>query len=150
MLRRLIIDDVRVFLEKEGYETVTRLTAYEGLDSLYEEGPWDEVWLDHDLGWDNVTGTYVVDYILQMKRKGITPGVRQWYVHSANMLRGDIMYDNLKRHGFPVIRCSSEQLEMLDWKATDYRMAQMHDFVMARYNSVYGRSESDAASVAAR
>lgn len=44
--RILVIDDIR---EYEG--CVHAKTAREGIE-LLKQGPWDEVWLDHDLGGD--------------------------------------------------------------------------------------------------
>ena len=45
-LRILLIDDLRVFPEV----TATARTYAEGILLLREGAPWDELWLDHDLG----------------------------------------------------------------------------------------------------
>ena len=52
MIRILAIDDLRNFKQA----TATARTYEEGIRMLIEEGPWDELLLDHDLG-DELTKT---------------------------------------------------------------------------------------------
>jgi len=44
-MKRLIIDDLRIFRFEDA--TYAR-TSDEAIDQLYNHGPWDEVWWDHD------------------------------------------------------------------------------------------------------
>ena len=147
MRRRLVIDDVRVFKPVEGMETVHCLKAEEGLEQLYDNGPWDQVWLDHDLGWDHISGTYLVEMILWMKDDGIEPEVDQWFVHSANMVSGDMMWRRLIQAGYPVMRVSAESMDMLDWDATDQRSDAMREHATEEFFNVFGRPKSDAGTL---
>jgi len=50
--RILAIDDMR---ECKG-ATVLARTYQEGMDCLFKLGPWDELWIDHDLGHKDPSG----------------------------------------------------------------------------------------------
>lgn len=89
----LVIDDVRVF-PFEG--AVYARTAEEGIERL-KEGPWDEVWFDHDLGAAWVDGKAVtvdiwpaVDWVVENK-----PEIGHAYVHTWNYSGGIFMMEAL-------------------------------------------------------
>ncbi len=52
---RLIIDDVRTFKPREGWQTVYARTVPEAREFL-NEYDWDEVWWDHDMGYAHTIG----------------------------------------------------------------------------------------------
>ena len=89
-MRVLVIDDQRIFnsfpnLPNPRVEDVIvhETTSQDGLRTLYEEQPWDEVWLDHDLGMDSVgSGSDIVNAILDPRRFLVDVG--KFYVHTMN------------------------------------------------------------------
>lgn len=74
----LVVDDVRNMI----FDATTVRTSAEGLEALYSQ-PWDEVWLDHDLGF--------ADDIRPLVRKveadahdGIILPVGMFIIHTGN------------------------------------------------------------------
>lgn len=95
MKQRLVIDDMRVFRDVEGVDTVHALDAFDGVRVLYSQ-PWDEVWLDHDMGYNNPTGSELIAYIERTYLRGDGPEVGHWYVHTFNMVGAEVMMRTLK------------------------------------------------------
>ena len=104
MTRILVIDDQRIFKDREGAEIVHETTSDEGFITLVMEGPWDEVWLDHDLGMESSQNGYemVMDVV-----EGLVDSapleIGRVYVHSMNPVGADRMVAAL-RPFFDVVR----------------------------------------------
>lgn len=121
MYRILVIDDQRIFKplpgRPEAQTLVHETTSDEGFITLTMGQPWDEVWLDHDLGMESSQSGYemVMDVI-----RGIEDGapldVKKFYVHSMNPVGADRMVQALSRH-FPVARI--DPTPYLDYDAMD-------------------------------
>lgn len=88
---RLVIDDRRTFPNVEGIETVHRRDAFSGLDSLYDEGPWDEVWLDWNLGFTKFGG----EFIVEMLGADVPDNVGRFFVHTSDGRAGRKMVKRL-------------------------------------------------------
>lgn len=109
-MKALVVDDQRIFKEAPDYEWTHATTSQEGLDALFLKGPWDEIWLDHDLGMEsNGSGYDLVQeliYVLEDSQCGredvLNPGGRIW-VHSMNFDGANRMVQALTRY-FEVAR----------------------------------------------
>lgn len=51
-MRILIIDDGRVIRGLDGHSVTYARGLTTGRELLFDQGGWDEVWLDHDLGYE--------------------------------------------------------------------------------------------------
>lgn len=116
MKQRLIIDDMRVFSDVEDTNTVHTLDAFDGVRELYSQH-WDEVWLDHDMGYNNPTGSELIAYIERTYLRGDGPSVGHWYVHTFNMVGAEVMMRTLRGLNQPVTRIV-EVREYLDLSVT--------------------------------
>jgi len=56
-VRNLLIDDLRTLTPLAGEELRICRSFQEGLDALRSDGPWDNLYLDHDLGDENPAHT---------------------------------------------------------------------------------------------
>ena len=80
-MKRLVIDDIRSL----PIESVTVRTAAEGIEKINSE-PWDEIWLDFDLGGrpyetdDELTIMPLVK-VLEEKEWAVMPTI---YIHTQN------------------------------------------------------------------
>jgi hypothetical protein len=77
-MRRLVIDDLRVF----AFDAVYARSSVAGVGALYDE-PWDEVWLDHDLGGDD-TIMPVVDTLVFAARFREPFDIGTIVIHTSN------------------------------------------------------------------
>lgn len=71
---------------------------------LYDE-PWDEVWLDGDLGDPSFSGqraTYLISEEFHMRRK--VPTVGLWRIITMNTVAGPRMQSDLEGCGFKVVQ----------------------------------------------
>lgn len=90
-MKALVVDDQRIFKDAPDYEWTHATTSQGGLDTLFGEGPWDEIWLDHDLGMASKGSGYdLVEELVDRLDFGtivpediVKPGGRI-YVHSMN------------------------------------------------------------------
>jgi hypothetical protein len=80
-------------------------TASECIKDLYLHGPWDQVWLDHDLGLlENIapgtaeTGSDVTRWIAENK-----PEIGLIILHSLNPAGRAYMRDTLRAVGYPAM-----------------------------------------------
>lgn len=81
-MRILVVDDQRIFKFGTDHTVQHELTAQHGLAAMMWEGPWDEVYLDHDLGQaSKADGTKLAHSIAFLK-----PEVGRFYVHSMNVV----------------------------------------------------------------
>jgi len=110
MYRILVIDDQRIFdpgkLSKASDLYVVHCTTSdEGFVTLVTNQPWDEVWLDHDLGLDSTQNGYemVMDVIDAIESEGAKLDVKQFWVHSMNPVGARRMVLALTRY-FKVAR----------------------------------------------
>jgi hypothetical protein len=115
----VIIDDLRVPVTFEGGDMRVYRTATEGLTALkqiYKSGGHvDELWLDHDLGFDPETGEEwtimpVVNWLEEQAHIGHPLDVRYIFVHTSNGYRGGMMvtalekwYPHVMRDNLPVV-----------------------------------------------
>src|SRR5574338_63724 len=98
MRRVLVIDDQRIFADSPDTEWTHETTSQEGIDALVVGGPWDEIWLDHDLGMESYGSGY--DLVSELVRslqadevsvsEVVTPDGQIW-VHSMNPVGADRM-----------------------------------------------------------
>ena len=104
MTRILIIDDDQLSFTKaeryQGTHITQVLDREEFFKRLYNE-PWDEVWIDHDLGDVVHTGRHVTRQIQQdILTATESTNVDRWFVITNNYARAATMVDDLKRCGF--------------------------------------------------
>lgn len=74
----LVIDDIRTFT----FEAAYARTSQQGLEML-SGGEWDEVWLDHDLGW----GGTIMPVVAVMEERGFNGDpfpVGRVVIHTSN------------------------------------------------------------------
>jgi hypothetical protein len=92
--RVLIIDDVRVFVKVDPAEFVLTYarTSPESVEAL-QDGPWDMVFFDHDLGGEYETAMpaarYVVEHAHDFKDT-------MFVVHTSNAPAGDTLVSMFK------------------------------------------------------
>lgn len=70
--RILAIDDMRVC---KGATVVAR-TYQTGMDLLFKMGPWDELWIDHDLGCFDESGREKTGYDILCSLEALWPTTR--------------------------------------------------------------------------
>lgn len=96
----LVIDDVRVFNNSKNLFDVTYArTSEEGTKRL-QEGGWDTIFFDHDLGGDATTlpcARYVVEHAADFRDIGFV-------VHTSNPYGGDTIVSMFKAVGLSVLR----------------------------------------------
>lgn len=82
MVRRLVIDDIRVL---RGEVTAYARTLAEARTLLFS-GPWDEVWLDFDMGLAIVADTLqpLIQEVEALAHQGTLLPVGQFVIHTAN------------------------------------------------------------------
>lgn len=100
--RRLVLDDERIMLDIDGWETTHVRTADEAIELLRDGGRWDEVWLDHDL-FDNENGTGY-DVVCLIENGTLCPDVGRYVVHTMNPVGGLRMMEALTRCGAERVR----------------------------------------------
>lgn len=108
-MRALVVDDQRIFAESPDYVWTHVTTSQDGLQAL-RNGPWDEIWLDHDLGMASYGSGYdlvsaLVDSLDNRTMHPadiLNPDGRIW-VHSMNPSGADRMVQALTRY-FQVAR----------------------------------------------
>jgi hypothetical protein len=100
----LVIDDQRIFKDREDAEIIHETTSDKGFITLVMNGPWDEVWLDHDLGMESSQSGYemVMDVVSGLE-DGTPLEIGKVYVHSMNPVGADRMVQALTRY-FDVAR----------------------------------------------
>lgn len=110
----LVIDDIRCLYFNPAYLGTTNVTyartSEEALQKLQERG-WDEVWLDHDLGWEDDIWP-VLDYLLE------TPDLKigEIYIHTTNPPTRDRMYLAISRlTDYPVRIVSLYGVAKMPW-----------------------------------
>lgn len=100
-MRALFLDDIRT--PPNGWTLVRDAVSF--IHMVKNEGPWDVLSLDHDLGEGPSTGygkapsfdgTYVADWLVRNNFGGNTPKVI--YIHSSNPAGADRMYKILRFH----------------------------------------------------
>lgn len=105
-MRILVIDDQRIF-KFSGLSPlylIHSLTSQDGLDQLYNNGPWDEVWLDHDLGPNSeVNGSTIANKIIRDTVSNKGPKVKRYFIHSMNPVGARYMTEGLNNAGLPAI-----------------------------------------------
>lgn len=104
-MKRLIIDDLRIFHFEDA---VYARTSAEAIDQLFNHGPWEQVWWDHDLGGDD-TAVRVLNWILyESDAKALTTWfseqleAAEHYVHTANPVGADRISGQLRDWGCTV------------------------------------------------
>ena len=110
MMKALVVDDQRIFAERDGYDWTHCTTSHDGIDVLMMYGPWDEIWLDHDLGMESEGSGYdLVSELVMALEDGdvspsdiLNPGGQVW-VHSMNPGGAERMVQALAPH-FSVAR----------------------------------------------
>lgn len=105
MKRILLVDDLRIFREPdESAHLYIARTSEQALTILQREvEPWDEIWLDHDLG--DATGEIddvmrVVDYLSERAFNDEPVVVGVVYVHTSNPSGRANMLRALTRFGY--------------------------------------------------
>lgn len=115
VMKILVIDDQRIF----NFPNVIHCTTSQaGLEYLYNLQPWDEVWLDHDMGMDSYgSGSDLVDLIEESHETGEEPkpDVLRFYIHSFNPAGSEYMLRVLKKLGYNAERIDPS--EFLDYEA---------------------------------
>lgn len=108
-MRILVLDDQVIEVtnpEMAEHEIVQVLDEDRFYTQLYNHDPWDEVWLDHDLGIQPHNGRMVTQMIAWIHEDGSMPDpmVTQYRVISNNPVAGDTMVKDLQSCGFNVVR----------------------------------------------
>ena len=100
--RVLIIVDVRLFVkvDPEQFDLTYARTSPESVEAL-QEGPWDMVFFDHDLGGEYETAMpaarYVVEHAYDFHNT-------MFVVHTSNAPAGDTIFSMFKSAGLTVHR----------------------------------------------
>lgn len=109
MTNRLVIDDLRNFRDSR-VATYAR-TSQEALSIMATRTPFDEIWLDHDLG---ETPDGVVDSIMPVIQEFSFLGfenkhypVTSIYVHTSNPVGAAQMMQALRHYGYNVFRVNA-------------------------------------------
>lgn len=109
-MKALVVDDQRIFADQQGYEWTHATTSQAGINALIVSGPWDEIWLDHDLGMESEGSGYdmVQELIMALEDGDVLPEdilnpSGQVWVHSMNPSGADRMVQALTRY-FSVAR----------------------------------------------
>jgi hypothetical protein len=126
--RILIVDDERVLKLPYGDEIVHVDNADDGFIQMVYHGPWDEVWLDHDLGMSSINGYEMVsDIVDDIERQQLRLKVGQFYIHSMNPDGARNIYSALLPY-FPVKRIDPTPYLDLD------RMKEKRAFARSRWD----------------
>lgn len=83
-VRRLVIDDIRVF---KGDVTRYARTPQDAIEAIRDDGPWDEVYFDHDMGSsfdENITIYPVLMMILEAAFYGSPFQLGKCIIHTDN------------------------------------------------------------------
>lgn len=118
-MKILVIDDQRIFdfgLKGRTDTVIHCTTTQAGLQYLYNLQPWDQVWLDHDMGEDSEgSGTDLVNKIESDDKLEIEPkpNVGRFFVHSFNPVGTERMLRVLAALGYSVQRIDAS--EYLDY-----------------------------------
>lgn len=99
-MRVLVVDDLRSF----PFAAVYARDA-SGAVGLLKTGPWDQVWLDHDLG-DGIDIGPVIDLLCERAVWDDPVQVGQIVVHTSNPGQGDMMVRVLRRF-YDVVRVNA-------------------------------------------
>ena len=109
-MRALVVDDQRIFAEYPDYVWTHATTSQEGIEYLVVSGPWDEVWLDHDLGMESEGSGYdlVQELVMAFENGDLRPTDvlapdGRVLVHSMNPAGAERMVQALTRY-FQVAR----------------------------------------------
>lgn len=100
-MRILFVDDERepVLVKPDEDELGLARTVAEA-KRLLLAGPWDELWLDHDLGWpapkDESTTRPLATWIIE--NWASLPGVGRIFVHSGNPIGAEWLVGTLDRY----------------------------------------------------
>lgn len=120
-MKILVIDDQRIFdfgLKGRTDTVVHCTTTQAGLQYLYNLQPWDQVWLDHDMGLESEgSGTDLVKRIENDDKLDIEPkpDVGRFFIHSFNPVGSEVMLRVLGSLGYNVQRIDPSDL--LDYDA---------------------------------
>lgn len=90
-VKRLVIDDVRVFIF---HVTHYARNNQDAMIAIRDMGPWDEVWLDHDLGSsfnENETIYPTLMMILEAAFYGSPFQLGTCYIHTDNPVGRDML-----------------------------------------------------------
>ena len=97
-MKILVIDDVRVM----DFECEYARNSQEGAYKLAFNGPWDEVWFDHDLGGDDTTRSIVIGLESAAMMNMKIPKIGKCIVHTSNSSARNWLVDGLKNAGYEV------------------------------------------------
>lgn len=79
MVKRLVIDDYRTF----GFDAEYRRDVFSAYKAIVDEGPWDEIYWDHDMGmWQGDTTIALARFLAV--NPDLVGGNPLMYVHSSN------------------------------------------------------------------
>lgn len=92
-MKRLAIDDRRIF--REAYQC---LGGYEGLQKLKEGGPWDELFLDNDLGMGELEGIDIARFLEIRAEEGNKIEIGKVYIVTSNPVAAREIELTLSRH----------------------------------------------------
>lgn len=120
-MKILVIDDQRIFdfgLKGRTDTVIHCTTTQAGIQYLYNLQPWDQVWLDHDMGLESEgSGTDLVKKIESDDKLDIEPkpDVGRFFIHSFNPVGSEVMLSVLGALGYNVQRIDPSDL--LDYEA---------------------------------
>lgn len=113
-MKRLIIDDKRTFEFYPDDVTVHARTQFEGMEYIMNE-TWDEVWFDHDLGDNKVTGEYEttrpIVFALE-EDPSLARGIGSIVIQSANPVGAVWIKQGLMTH-WPVRMANRKDMSFL-------------------------------------
>jgi len=108
----VLIDDRRSFVD--GRACIVLRTLSEALEFMKSDpGRIDELWLDHDLGWDDLLGTLadimpLITVLEEASFNGHPYDIGTIYVHTANPPAQMTMSSALGRYGYCVITVNAD------------------------------------------
>ena len=110
----IVVDDMRIPLASDTDEINVvlykkPLAALDALQVIHKEGgSIQELWLDHDMGWDDegqdVTIKPVWEWLEEQGHIGFPFRVGWIFVHTSNVYKGDEMIKSLSRYYPNVVR----------------------------------------------
>jgi len=117
-MRILVIDDMRQFkTEPVDAEVVYARTSREGLRTLRDDKEWDQIYLDHDLGYDDHQGADTIRPVLAYIEEHSEEFIRRplFCVITSNGYAGDMMVRSLSVCGLSVQRLNPSRQFHYAW-----------------------------------
>lgn len=96
-MKRLMIDDMRSFARTMSEDVAYARSSGAGIKAIRDDGPWDEVWFDHDLGGED-TIYPVVLWLLENAFYGQIAPIGECVIITANPVGRQMLEESLRKY----------------------------------------------------